>query len=157
MLVLTISTLVTRTRDEAVEIIETTGADKDGKKSEVDFSENLAQVPYIRYPITFRKKSVPVLALFDLGSKVNTIYLTFAQELGLPIKLTDVRAQKNNGTMLDTYGMVVAAFSVMDKANQVKFLKETFLVANVSLEVFFGIPFFTLSGADIDFLDHELR
>ena len=54
-------------------------------------------------------------------------------------------------------GMVVAAFSVVDKANRVKFFEETFLVANVSPEVVFGMPFFTLSGADVDFSGRELR
>ena len=58
--------------------------------------------------------------------------------------------------MLDTFGMVVIAFSVTDKANQVKFFEKTFLVANVSLEVVFGMLFFTLSNADVDFLGREL-
>ena len=53
--------------------------------------------------------------------------------------------------------MVIAAFSVTDKANRVRFFEETFLVANVSPEVVLGMPFLTLSGADVDFLDRELR
>ena len=53
--------------------------------------------------------------------------------------------------------MVVAAFLVTDKANRVRFFEETFLVANVSPEVVLGMPFLTLSGADIDFLDRKLR
>ena len=53
--------------------------------------------------------------------------------------------------------MVVAAFSVEYKANQVRFFEETFLVANVSSEVVLGMPFLTLSSADVDFLGHELR
>ena len=53
--------------------------------------------------------------------------------------------------------MVVAAFSVTDKANRVRFFEETFLVANVSPEVVLGMPFLTLSGADVDFSGRELR
>ena len=53
--------------------------------------------------------------------------------------------------------MVVAAFSVEDKANQVRFFEGTFLVANVSPEVVHGMSFLTLSGADVDFLGRELR
>ena len=60
-----------------------------------------------------------------------------------------------DGTMLETYRMVVAAFSVEDKANRVRFFEETFLVANVSLKVVFGMPFLTLSDADVDFLGHK--
>ena len=53
--------------------------------------------------------------------------------------------------------MVVAAFLVTDKVNQVKFFEKIFLVANVSPEVVFRILFFTLSNADIDFLNWKLR
>ena len=77
--------------------------------------------------------------------------------IGLPIRSTDIGAQKIVGTTLDTYRIVVAAFSVVDKANRVRFFEETFLVANVSPEVVLGMSFLTLSGADVDFLDWELR
>ena len=59
--------------------------------------------------------------------------------------------------MLDTFGIVVVAFSVTDKTNRVKFFEETFLVANVSPEVVLGMLFLTLSGANVDFLGWELR
>ena len=78
--------------DETVEVVEIYRASKDGKESKGNYLEHLTQVPCIRYPITFWKKSVLVLALFDLGSEVNTIYLTFVKELGLLIRSTDVRA-----------------------------------------------------------------
>ena len=84
------STLVTKTREEAVETIKAIEAaeavktakaiepiefGKDGAESEGEYL-NLAQVPCIRYPITFRKKSVSMSALLDLGSKVNAIHST---------------------------------------------------------------------------------
>ena len=71
--------------------------------------------------------------------------------------LFDVGAKKIDGTMLDIYGMVVAAFSLTDKTNQVRFFEKTFLVANVSPKIVLGMPFLTLSGADVDFLGRELR
>ena len=74
--------------------------------------------------------------------------------LGMPF---DVGAQKIDGTTLDTYGMVVVAFLVTDQANRVRFFEETFLVANVSPEIVLRMPFLTLSGADVDFLERELR
>ena len=58
---------------------------------------------------------------------------------------------------MDTFGIVVVAFSVTDKANQVRFFEETFLVANVSPEVVLGMPFLTLSSVDVNFLGRELR
>ena len=53
--------------------------------------------------------------------------------------------------------MVVVAFLVTDKANHVIFFKETFLMANVSPKVVFGMFFLILNDANIDFLDWELR
>ena len=90
--------------------------------------------------------------LLDLGSKVNAIHLTFARELGFLIKPTDVRAQKIDGTMLVTFRIVVATFSITDKANQVRFFEKIFLVANISLKVVLGMFFLTLSDENIDFL-----
>ena len=98
-----------------------------------------------------------MLAFFDLGSNINAVHLTFIKELGLPIRPTDIGVQKIDGTTLNTYGIVVATFLVIDKINHVRFYKKTFLVANVSPEVVFGMFFLTLSSANIDFLDWELR
>ena len=116
VLVLATSTPVTETRGEAVETAETTGEGKDGKESKEEYP-NLAQVPYIRYSIIFRMNSVPVSTLLDSGSEVNAIHPTFAREIGLPIRTTDVGAQKIDSNMSDTFGIVVVAFSVTDKAN----------------------------------------
>ena len=95
--------------------------------------------------------------LVNLGSEVNVMHPSFVKQLGLLIRLTDVRAQKIDGTMLDTHGMVVAAFSMVDKANYIRFFEETFLVANVSLKIVLGMLFLTLSGVDVDFSGWELR
>ena len=98
-----------------------------------------------------------VSALFDLGSEVNAIHPTFTWELGFSIRTTDIGAQKIDGTILETFGMMVVAFSVTDKVNQVRFFEETFLVANVSPKVVFKMPFLTLSGTDVDFLGRKPR
>ena len=120
--------------------------------------EALECVPYIHYPVWFKKdaEKTPVQALIDSGSEVNAIHLSFAKQLGLPIRSTDVGAQKIDGTTLDIHGIVVAAFLMVDKANQVKFFEVTFLMANVSPEVVLGMAFLTLSGADDDFSGQEL-
>ena len=94
--------------------------------------------------------------MIDSESEVNAIYLIFAKQLGLLIRPIDVGAQKINGITLDTYGIVVAVFPVVDQANRVRFFEKTFLVANVSLKIVFKMPFLALSGADVHFLDWEL-
>ena len=91
---------------------------------------NLAQVLCIRYPINFETKSVS--ALFDSGSEVNTIYLTFAK-----VRSTNVGAQKIDNITLDTYEIVIVVFLIKDKANQIKFFEKTFLVADVSPKIVF--------------------
>ena len=115
-------------------------------------------VPYIQYLIQFKKdtNNAQVQALIDSGSKENAIHPTFAKQLGLSIKQTDVGVQKIDDTMLDIYGLVVAVFLVIDKANRVRFFEETFLMANISPEVVLRMYFLTLSDADIDFSDREL-
>ena len=117
------STSMTETREETVakdvetaEAVKSTEVSKDGAQNKGEYP-NLARVPCIQYPITFWKKSVSMLALFDLGSEVNAIHPALARKLGLAVRPTDIRAQKIDGTMLDTFEMVVTAFSVTDKAN----------------------------------------
>ena len=121
--------------------------------------EALERIPCIHYSVQFKKDTskAQVQALIDSGSEVNAIHPTFAKQLGLPIRPRNVEAQKIDGTTLDTYGMVVAAFSVEDKANRVRIFEEAFLVANVSPEIVLGMLFFTLSGANVDFSGRELR
>ena len=120
--------------------------------------EALECVLYIHYSIQFKKDTnkAQVKALIDSGSEVNAIYLTFAKQLGLPIRPTDIGAQKIDSNTLDTYRMVVAAFSMIDKGNWVRFFEKIFLVANISLEIVLKMPFLTLSDANIDFVHWEL-
>ena len=106
----------------------------------------------IYYPVQFKDMDkAPMQALIDSGSEVNTIHPFFVKQLGLPIRPTDVGTQKIDGTMLDIHGMVAAAFSIEDKANRVRFFKETILVANVSPEIVLKMLFFTLVGAKVNF------
>ena len=118
--------------------------------------EALERVPCIRYPVQFKKDKTLVQALIDLGSEINAMHASFVKQLGLSIRSTDVGAQKIDGTTLNTHGMVVAAFSMVDKANRVRFFEETFLVANVSPKVVLGMPFLILSNANVDFSGRDL-
>ena len=80
----------------------------------------------------------------------------YAKQLGLRIRKTNVGAQKINGSLLATYGMVIAAFQVKDKLGRAQFFQEPFLLANTSMEVVLGMPFLTLSIANIQFAEREL-
>lgn len=94
-----------------------------------------------------------MLAILDSIIEINTIYWTFAKELGFFIGITHIGAQKIDGIMLNTNEMVIAVFLVTNQRNQIKFFKKTFLVANFSPKIVFGMLFLTLNSADIDFLD----
>ena len=117
----------------------------------------LDKVPCICYPVQFRKdKGKDVLALLDSGSKVNAMTLAYAAHLGLKVKVTDVGAQKIDGSSLTTYDMVIAAFQIVDKLNRFRFFQETFLLADISIEVVLGMPIFSFSNVDIQFAEKEL-
>ncbi len=51
--------------------------------------EKLERVPCIQYPVTFKDQTE---ALLDSGSEVNAISQAFAQQLGLKMRKTNVRA-----------------------------------------------------------------
>ena len=75
--------------------------------------------------------------------------LVYAKNLGLWTQKTDVRAQKIDGSLLETYKIVIAAFQVKDELNRAQFFQEILLLANVSLEVVLRMLFLTLSNANI--------
>ncbi len=129
--------------------VSATSTSMTDKKTE----EELERVPCIRYPVTFKDQTE---ALFDSESKVNAMSQAFAQQLGLKICKTIVGAQKIDGTTLETYKMVVSPFSVSDKDGREKFFKESFLLADVSPDIIFGMPFLTMSNVDVDFQARDL-
>lgn len=93
---------------------------EDNKKNKY-LNTNLVQVLYIQYFIIFWEKFF--LVLLNSRSDVNIIYLIFTKELGFSIRLIDIEILKIDNNMPNTYWIVVAAFLMTDKTNQVRFLK----------------------------------
>lgn len=54
--------------------------------------------------------------------------------------------------MLNIYQIVVVKFLVTDKANESKFFKNNFVLANIISKIVFEISLLILSNANIDFL-----
>ena len=52
--------------------------------------------------------------------------------------------------------MVVSTFFVLDKDGRERFFEESFLLADVNLDVVFKMPFLTMSNVDIDFQAWDL-
>ena len=54
------------------------------------------------------------------------------------------------------FGIVLADFQVEDNLGKAWFFQDTFLLADISAEVVLDTPFFTLSNADVQFVENEL-
>lgn len=59
--------------------------------------------------------------------------------------------KKIDGSWLKTFGIVIALFKVEDKEGKFCFFKEIFLLADISINVAFGILFLTLGNVKINF------
>ena len=95
--------------------------------------------------------------MLNSGSKVNAISPAYAKKLGFKTRKTNVRAQKINGSALETFGMVIADFQLEDKGGRPRFFQETFLVTDTKFEVILGISFLKLSNADVLFSEGTLK
>ena len=73
----------------------------------------------------------------------------YAAHIGLKVRVTDVGVQKIDESSLNTYGMVITTFQVVIKLGCFYFFQETFLLADISMKVVLGMPFLTLSNADV--------
>ena len=70
----------------------------------------LDRIPCIYYPVQFQKYKVKdVLALLNWKSEVNAITPAYTAQ-GFKVQRTNVGPQKNDASLLATYGMVIAAF-----------------------------------------------
>ena len=123
-----------------------TGASKEAQ--EVIF---LDRVLYIYYLVQFQKDKATIQALINSGSEVNAMTPAYAKQLGFRTRRTDVKAQKIDGSLLATYGMVIVAFQVKDKLGRAWFFQKTFLLADIRIEVALKMPFLTFSNVDIHF------
>ena len=65
------------------------------------------------------------------------------------MRVTDVDVQKIDKFLLDTYAIVITAFQVVDKLGCFRFFQKTFLLADISIKMVVGMPFFALNNADV--------
>ena len=77
--------------------------------------------------------------------------LAFASQLDLKIWKIIVKAQKINGTTLETYGIIVFTFFISNKDGRKRFIEESFLLAEAQPEIVLGMPFLTMSNANVNF------
>ena len=80
----------------------------------------------------------------------------YTQKLELKIRRTNVKAQKIDGSTLETFGIVIADFQVENKASKPRFFQEIFLVANNKFEVILRMFFLKISNTDMSFGEKTL-
>ena len=124
---------------------------EDSEEAILVSTKELEQVMCIQYFIAFPDSITqdglvldPLSALFNLSSKVNVIHSTFVKKLGFLVQTINIDTQKIDGTTLESYRMVVAAFSMTNQVNKVKFFEKIFLVANIRPDVVLGMLFLNL-------------
>ncbi len=75
----------------------------------------------------------------------------YVAELDFTTQKTSVKAQKIDGSPLETDGMALARFLLQNTLRKIWFFEETFLLADTSIEVVLGISFLAFSNADFQF------
>ena len=77
------------------------------------------QVPCIQYSTTFLEKSILTQKVRSMPYTLSSLRnWAFGSDQALFRMFFDIKVQKIDGITLDTYGMIVVAFLMMDKANQ---------------------------------------
>lgn len=82
--------------------------------------------------------------------------VTYAAKLSLKVRHTNDKAQKINGSIFKTFGMVLAIFQIEDKQSQVRYFQETFLLADTYVEMVLRMPFLNFSNTNVSFSEQEL-
>ena len=75
--------------------------------------------------------------------------MAYTSKLGLKICYINVRAQKIDGFTFKIFGIVIASFQIEDKIGKARFFQETFLLADINMEVVLDMLFLIFSNTDI--------
>lgn len=106
----------------------------------------------IYYLVFFWKALKKIWALFDFENKVNIITPTYAVKLGFFIKKTNVKTQKINKSALKMLRIVLDNYQAQDKLSKLCFFQETFVVADISKNLFLKMTFLTFSNVYTNFV-----
>lgn len=87
--------------------------------------------------------------LMNSGSEVNAMTQAYAKQIGPQICQINVRVQKIDGSSLETFGIVIISFEIVDKFRRARFFQVIFLLAKINIEVILRISFLTSRNMDI--------
>lgn len=101
-----------------------------GPKPEVPTLDSSAlllnHVLYIHHSLSFKKDQAKVQALVDFCNQVKAMTPAYTAKLGFKVKPINIRAQKIDRTIFQTFEMVLATFQVKDEFKKTQFFQETF-------------------------------
>lgn len=83
--------------------------------------------------------------------------LNLSKKLGVYIHKIDVYTQIIDGGSPETYKILIVLFWIYDKNWKCFFFKKTFLLADISMDITFGIHFITLNDIKVNLNNQELR
>lgn len=89
--------------------------------------------------------------MLNFGSEVNAMTSAYIAKLGFTPRITNIGTQKIDGSVLETYGMVPAEFSIYNKLNKAWFLEETFLLTDINMKMVLRTSFLFLSNENLQF------
>lgn len=96
-------------------------------------------MPYIYYLLYIHNNKV--WTLFDNINKVNAMRLDYGQELDFKIWKTNIETHKIDGSILETFGLIIADFQIKNKVNKPQYFSKTFFMVNTKVEVILKITF----------------
>lgn len=113
-------------------------------------------VPYIYYPIQFKKYQSKIQILINSNNEINIMTSIYTKKLNLQTRKTNVKVQKIDGFTLETFGIALTGFHVSHRLGRTCFFQKTFWLVDNNINVILKILFLTLSNIDITFADWKL-
>ena len=86
---------------------------------------------------------------------MNAIHPIYITKLGFCTRKIDIGIEKIDGSYLNTFGIVLADYSVKNKLGKMLFFNETFLLVSIGLDVVLGMPLLTLNKVNVWFTERE--
>lgn len=110
----------------------------------------LARILYIYYLLRFQKNNQNnVWALINSGSEINAMTPAYVSKLGFWVCYTNIGVEKIDGSIFETFRIVIASFQVKDSIKKAYFFQKTFLLTDNNMKIILKMSFFILSNADI--------
>lgn len=82
--------------------------------------------------------------------------LAYAFKLDLKVRQTNVKAKKIDGSIFETFGIMLTSFQMKNKFKKARFFEEKFLLTDINMKVVLRMSFLILSNANIEFVKKEL-